>query len=41
MKLSGRILYLTDEPSQLAAQLGGTDLQLTVDAAMHLSLIHI
>ena len=35
MKLSGRILYLTDEPSQLAAQLSGTDLQPAVDAPMH------
>ena len=35
MKLSGRILYLTEDPAQIAAQLGGDDLRLSADADMH------
>jgi 3-isopropylmalate/(R)-2-methylmalate dehydratase large subunit len=35
MKLDGRILYLTEDPAQIAAQLGGEDLRLSVDAEMH------
>ena len=35
MKLNGRILYLTEDPQQLSAQLGGDDLQLSMNADMH------
>mgnify|MGYP001178848144 CR=1 FL=1 len=35
MKLRGRILYLTEDPNQIAAQFGGTDLRLSADADMH------
>jgi 3-isopropylmalate/(R)-2-methylmalate dehydratase large subunit len=35
MKLDGRILYLTEDSSQIQSQLGGTDLALSADADMH------
>jgi 3-isopropylmalate/(R)-2-methylmalate dehydratase large subunit len=35
MKLDGRILYLTEDSTQIQSQLGGTDLALSADADMH------
>ncbi len=38
MKLNGRILWLSDDPSQIAEQLSGTDLNLGHDAPLHFAV---
>jgi len=38
MKLNGRILWLTDDPQQISAQLGGADLNLGHDTPFHFAV---